>query len=356
MKVAIIGGGPAGLLASWEFCQLGAEVVLFGGDALGGAIRRLQGKIPDILMEHSLKELLPPSLQEGAKGDCVPTVGEYWRDGIGPLIEKIQSSVRIKNVRALRVHKSFLGADEIPKGHSRMIDLFRVVWLCNDLEVYEDFDVVIEATGVFHRPLPAGPGGAPALNEEKCEEAGFVSKSWGVLDHIGRLSGKERVLLVGSGVSAAFVCQQFFSRFPDGKLDLVTREREPFERMGKEGRYPHLFEWVRTRIDESFRRWKEIRHKGVPPDFCIYNGYNLVSIDKLEDRNNLFVTIEAPSFRRGKDEIKTLSVEGVLAATGFQTVQKSCEPGLYRPEGDIPTLLGQIQEVRKDVLSFFSQG
>ena len=354
MKIAIIGGGPAGLLASWEFCQLGAEVVLFGGKGLGGGIKRLSTMAPSLSMEYPLDKLLPSSLLEGSKDVHAPTVEEYWNNYLEPLGRKIQNLIRVKNVRVLRVHKSFLGTDEIPEGRSRLIDLFRVVWFQEGLETYEDFDIAIKAEGYFHRPLAAGPGGFLALNEARREEEGVVSKSWDITGYIGRLSGKERVLLVGSGVSAAFFCRQFFSRFPDGKLDLVTTEKEPFEKMGKEERGSSLFKWVQTHMDKSYQHWKECRREGLPPDFCIYNGYNVVSIDKLEDRNNLFVTIEAPAFRREREGIKTLSVEGVLVATGFRHVPQSEEPGFYRLDGDIPQVLGQIQWIKKDVLSFFS--
>ena len=235
-----------------------------------------------------------------------------------------------------------------------MADLFRVVWSCQDIEFYEDFDIVIEACGTLHRPLPAGPGNSPALNEERLEREGWVSKSWGLGEHLSRLSGKERVLLVGSGAMAAWACRQFFSHFPEGKLDLVTTEGEPFERLGREGRYPELLQSVRERMEDSYQCWKERRVQDAPPDFCIYNGYNVVSMDKLEDRKNLFVTIEAPAFRRGKESLKTLSVEGVLVAAGFQRPKESTEPGLYRLSGDIPQLIEQIGEVREKVLSFFS--
>ena len=361
MKIAIIGGGPAGLLAAWEFYRLGAEVTLFGGNTLGGGVRRLGEMVPDFSMEVPLVELLPASLQGDEDPGRIPTVGEYGKKFIEPLGKSLQSLVRIKNVRAVRFHKSFLGEGEIPQGHSRLLDLFRVVWVQDHLETYEDFDIVIEAEGPFHRPLPAGSGKAPALNEGKWEAEGIVSKSWGIFDHLARLSGKERVLLVGSGAIAALFCHQFFSRFPDGNLDLVTVEMEPFEGLGK-GRFGSgLFEGVQSIIEDSYQRWKEdCRNSSLPstplPRFCIYNGYNVVSIDKLEDRSGVFATIEAPPFRREKGGLKTLSVEGVAVATGFEKTEKSREPGLYRLRGDIPTLLGQIRETRESVLSFFSRG
>ena len=356
MKVAIMGGGPAGLLAAWEFYQLGAEVVLFGGDTLGGGIRRMAQLEPAFSMGFSAKELLPASLVgEGMEGH-IPTVGEYWREHLEPLGKNLRSTISIKKVRVSRVHKSFLGEGEVIQGRSRLADLFRVVWCRDDLEFYEDFDIVIEAGGVFRWPLPAGPGSSPALNEEKCEGAGHVSKSWDIFDHLTRLSGKERVLLVGSGAMGALFCRQFFSRFPDGMLDLVTVEREPFEQLEREGRYPWLWEQVQSLLEGSYRDWKR-DGRGFPPSFCLYNGYNVVAIDKLEDRQNLFVTIEAPPFRREKGGIKTLSVEGVVVATGYRReVDPSVpsEPGLYRLEGDIPGILTQIQAAVEEVLTFFS--
>ena len=85
MKVAIVGGGPGGLLASWEFHQLGAEVVLFGEGELGGGIRRLQETEMGLSMGRPWGELLPASLQAVKNRDSRPTAGEYWREGIAPL-------------------------------------------------------------------------------------------------------------------------------------------------------------------------------------------------------------------------------------------------------------------------------
>ena len=348
MKVAIVGGGPAGLLAAQEFHQLGAEVVLFG-ETLGGGIRRWQEAGAALPMGYSWSELLP-----GREEQTIPTIGEYWQEGLCPLSEKLAPLIRHRKERVLRVHKSFLGPEEVPSKGSRLVDLFRVVWDREGIEFYEDFDIVIDASGVGHRPLPAGPGGAPALNEERLEREGWVSKSRGVEEHLSRLSGKERVLVVGSGAMGAWVCQQFFSRFPKGRLDLVTTEAEPFEKLAGEGRYPELLQSVRFTMEESYQRWKQGRGDG-PPDFCIYNGYNVVSIDKLEDQQNLFVTISAPVFRRGTEGIKTLSVEGVLVATGFERPKESTEPGLYYLGGDIPQVRGQIAQIQQQVLSFFSR-
>ena len=109
-------------------------------------------------------------------------------------------------------------------------------------------------------------------------------------------------------------------------------------------------------IEGSYRDWKR-GHRGGAPSFCLYNGYNVVAIDKLEDRPNLFVTIEAPIFRKEKGGLKTLSVEGVAVATGFRWDSDSLaspEPGRYRLVGDIPTLLSQIRAAAEDVLTFFS--
>ena len=147
------------MLAAWEFYQLGAEVVLYGGSDLGGGVRRLAKLTPEFSMGFSLEELLPPSLRENGKGGRMPTVGEYWRECLEPLGKNLQSLIRIQKVMALRVHKSFLGIDEVPVGRSRLADLFRVVWGRDGLETYEDFDIVIEARGVFIDPCRRGREG-----------------------------------------------------------------------------------------------------------------------------------------------------------------------------------------------------
>ena len=91
----------------------------------------------------------------------------------------------------------------------------------------------------------------------------------------------------------------------------------------------------------------------------------MTSVDRLLDRDGLYITIESPSFRDQAlriNDIITLSSECVLVTrglaenTGYDTYFSSQEPGHYVM--DVKTLndLDQrIKEIEADVLKYFSK-
>jgi len=56
MKLAIIGSGPLAILSAQHFDQLGAEVVLFQKNPLGGNVRFLLKHFPDMRLPFNGKE------------------------------------------------------------------------------------------------------------------------------------------------------------------------------------------------------------------------------------------------------------------------------------------------------------
>ena len=355
MKVALIGSGPASIFVAHEFEQLGAEVILFAQRPLGGGVERLSDIAPWASMEFSWKELVPPSLmgEVDAGLELVPTVEEYKKKFFHSFMDQVGKKVTIFPHRALRVSKCFLAPSDELANEGRMGDFFRVVYAKDSLERYELFDLVVDASGVFHRPLPLGAGESLALNEAKLAPA----KSWDIFKN---MDGQGEVCLVGSGSMVALYCVIFFRLFPRGKLTLITSERTPFAQLEREGRHKFLVAMVKKIMDESFLAWK--KSGGERANFCIYSTYSVVSLDKMEDREGIFVTIESPSWENdGEDKIKTILVNRVLGATGFyqdgvpsnlQTKEEGFFPLAPR---DIPQVICQIPPIVKKAQSFFRE-
>jgi hypothetical protein len=199
MKIAIIGGGPLGMEMSLDLLNLGAEVSLFSL-CLGGKIKEMVRHCPNLSMEVSWQNLLSEHGQnllnnidkkflEKIDRGKIPTLLEYWNSYLAPLM----ASPCIKNIfkkgEVKRVHKRFLAIEEDVPQRSRLHDLFRVVYLMTPdkesfnehqlggtlgedvltslhepLENFEDFDIVIDATGVLENPSPMGASSF-ALNE-----------------------------------------------------------------------------------------------------------------------------------------------------------------------------------------------
>ena len=57
MKIAICGSGPLAVEMFFELDDLGAQVVLFGSNPLGGKVRRIRDFMPDLSMERSFDEI-----------------------------------------------------------------------------------------------------------------------------------------------------------------------------------------------------------------------------------------------------------------------------------------------------------
>ena len=97
----------------------------------------------------------------------------------------------------------------------------------------------------------------------------------------------------------------------------------------------------------------------------IHEGYDVTSIDKLLDREELYITIESPDFRvhalKGNDII-TLASDNVLVCRGHQKLNLAQgslldkEAGYYKIElNDLNSVEEKILEVQNDILKYFSK-
>jgi threonine dehydrogenase-like Zn-dependent dehydrogenase len=179
MKMAIIGSGPLALLAARHFDHLGAHVTLFQRGPLGGSLNFVRKKFPEFDINFNGKNL---------------KAEEFFQNELVPLVQELEEREIPKVGDVLRVHKRFLHPQESIEGRTRLYDLFRVISSTNPqetilkqvaenpeffkqlgdevinslhkpVESFEDFDLVIEASGFGKKPQSIGAGGAHALNE-----------------------------------------------------------------------------------------------------------------------------------------------------------------------------------------------
>ena len=79
--------------------------------------------------------------------------------------------------------------------------------------------------------------------------------------------------------------------------------------------------------------------QGPVAQFQVYIGCNVTSVDRLVDREGVFLTLEAPSFRQHNLQkgIKVINADAVLGVTGHRkkpelpTHLREQEPGLMGP-------------------------
>ena len=119
MKLAIIGSGPLALFCAQHFEELGAEVVVFQRSPLGGSLR--------FMLEHG------PEMQVAYKQESL-SVKSLWQNHLVSVIESLEKKNLTKAGEVLRVHKRFLSKSESISKHTRLHDLFRVIYSVNPKE------------------------------------------------------------------------------------------------------------------------------------------------------------------------------------------------------------------------------
>ena len=210
LPVAVIGAGPVGLAAAAHLIRYRQPFIVLEAGAEPGAAIRQWGHVATFspwryMIDGAARELLQQDGWRAPDDEAVPTGHE--------LVDRF--------VRPLAAHPSI--APHV-RFHSRVVsvgrkDFDKVRTKGRDRQPFEvrldsgdviEARAVIDASGTWQRPNPAGSGGVPAFGERE-----FADRiAYGIPDVKGgdrdRYAGK-RVLVVGSGHSAFNVI-----------LDLVT--------------------------------------------------------------------------------------------------------------------------------------
>jgi len=421
MKVAIIGSGPLAIEMALYLDREQTSVVLFMKEQLGGSIRKMASLYPELELDCATSEWGRELL-----GDVGPvsTMGEYWNNYLKPLSEHKAMNGIVRLGEVLRVHKRFLGAHE--KVDKRLSDLFRVVFTTNpseniiaqvkenpetfekmgedfieslkeSIEFFEDFDLVVDCRGIINNPMPMGPGGSWAINEKNLKE--FISYGLEGLKAVGEKDNE--VIIVGSGkTSALFILtlKNWLAEKASRRIYLVTDEQKAFSKLLEDsqlnldlkemlGENQNKFDKDSEVFQQKINKWKDledyVRAKVPRPmepekQIEVFEGCNVTSVDKLLDKDKIFITFERPEFR-GEGLIKTLGTDRVLVSTGYKIDTSifegmnmdfdhskkigsavHSEPGLYtlgpvtHKRYGVKTGLSQIKELSENMFSFFT--
>ena len=202
--VAIIGAGPVGLAAAAHVLERGLRpIVLEAGDGAGHSVRQwghVQLFSPwEYNIDRAASRLLAPTGWNSPEPDQYPTGAELLERYLEPLATKtalathIHTSSRVTDI-------SRVGFDKL-KTRGREAAPFEIRYQNGQGPKALRADAVIDASGTWHSPNPAGANGLRAIGETQA--AGRIA--YGMPDVLGkdraRYAGKT-VAVLGAGHSA----------------------------------------------------------------------------------------------------------------------------------------------------------
>ncbi|WP_375001454.1 NAD(P)-binding domain-containing protein [Aeromicrobium sp. CTD01-1L150] len=202
LPVVVIGAGPQGLAAAAHLVERGAEpLVLEAGQGPAAAVRewghvRLFSPWPELVDAASRRLLGPTGWQAPQTG--YPTGAQWVSEYLAPLAQALGDRVRYGS-RVVGVGR---------KGRDLSVDSGReqqpfVVHARDHSGREERIEAraVIDASGTWRQPGPAGADGLPALGEAAARAAGLLS--YQIPDAATDEFAGAHTVVVGSGHSAA---------------------------------------------------------------------------------------------------------------------------------------------------------
>jgi thioredoxin reductase len=207
--VVIVGAGPQGLAAAAHLLERGDEpLVLEAGDGPGAAVSqwshiRLFSAWPELLDAAAVRLLQSAGWSRPTDGN--PTGGEWVKRYLAPLADALGDKVRY-GVRVTGLSRR--GRDRlVSAGRAEQPFTVHVVDSAGE-EARVEARAVIDASGTWSQPNPAGADGLPALGEQTAAAAGQLSYVPPTPGHIVDFMGRH-VVVLGSGHSALTAVNAF---------------------------------------------------------------------------------------------------------------------------------------------------
>ena len=202
--VAILGAGPVGLAAAAHVLERGMEpVVLEAGPTVGHAVRQwshVQLFSPwEYAVDKASERLLAATGWNKPQLDLYPTGAELLEQYLEPLATRTALKDHIRT-QSLVTSVGKVGFDKV-KTKGREAAPFEIRYQNGKGPEVLRADAVIDATGTWSSPNPAGANGLPALGEREAQDR----IAYGMPDVLGRDRARyagRSVAVLGGGHSA----------------------------------------------------------------------------------------------------------------------------------------------------------
>jgi hypothetical protein len=305
-SVAVIGAGPVGLAAAAHLLERGLlPIVLEAGPEAGHSVRQWQHVQLFSPWEYNIDKaavrLLAPTGWNSPDPHLYPTGAELLEQYIRPLATRtslkdaIRTSSRVRSV-------SRVGFDKA-KTRDREKAQFEIRYQNGKGPEVLRADAVIDASGTWGSPNPAGASGLPVLGEHESQ----TKVSYGMPDVLGRdraRFGGKAVAVLGAGHSAigSLIDLTTLARqAPDTKVIWLLRGNDPAKAFGG-GANDKLV--ARGELGAHFASLVASGQVQVEA------GFSVTSIAPFDGR----LRVTAGSACRGRQ----LLVDELIVATGFR--------------------------------------
>ncbi len=230
LPVAIIGGGPVGLAAAAHLVNSNREFVLFeAGNSVGANILSWGHVKMFSPWEYNIDSIAESLLIKN--GIAIPNKTEIphgkqlVEEYLKPLSEipEIKQYVRL-NTRVISIGRK--GLDKMKNVNRENLPFSIQVTENGNFKVYEA-NAVIDASGTWHNPNPAGSGGIFAIGEKENIKHFF----YGMPDVKGKLISRyanKSILVVGGGHSAigtVLALNEVQEKFPKTQIHWLLRKK-----------------------------------------------------------------------------------------------------------------------------------
>jgi hypothetical protein len=237
MTVAIVGAGPVGLAAAAHVLEQGLKpVVLEAGGSVGHAVRQwghVQLFSPwEYNIDRAAARLLAATGWNSPEPDRYPTGAELLERYLEPLATKtvlgtyIHTSSRVTGI-------SRVGFDKL-KTKGRETAPFEIRYQNGQGQKIVRADAVIDASGTWHSPNPAGANGLSAMGETQVADR----IAYGMPDVLGKDRARyanKTVAVLGAGHSAIGTLTdlaQLSAQAPETKPIWLLRGNDPAKAFG----------------------------------------------------------------------------------------------------------------------------